>query len=146
MQDLLQKLRSATDNAKKEQETHRVQKRAEEKNLQLEDLKKKAKNLFKIHVTEEKLMSVAKNGLNHYPILFITDKHIVKNKKTGYRFNVGQLGQFLFEEIETNNLTPVIIGVDDYKLQDHMSTNPDWKRPFLKELVNKPGYYLGISW
>lgn len=147
---LLLKLEKETEKAQKEKAEAQANRLEEKENLRLEKVRLKAKKLFTEKVTEEKLLNVARMGVNKYPILLIVEGSSsnlrpVKKKKDGYRSTIGELGGFLFDELVDNGFTPVIIMIFKFQLESEKNHNPDWVRPYSDD-VKVEGYYLGIQW
>ena len=108
----------------------------ERKEKELNSLKEKAKKIFNDYMTEEKMMLIAGKAINKYPLLFIdTQDRPKENKKTGYRFEVGELGKSLFDELKENGFEPTIIEVSS-----------DDVKHYNMRCARYVGYYLGIVW
>ena len=136
---LISRLHQETNSAKKKAREEEETRRGEEKNREIQNLQIQAKELFDSEVTEEKLFKFAQAGENKYPILFLESKrrHIVKNKKTGYKYNTGsKLGELLCGVLEENNFNPEIVEICDYHIEGLKKLIPDIKE----------GIYIGIKW
>lgn len=129
--ELIQKLTNEVLLFQKNEIEERTQKEAKEKEERLASLKKQAQDIFD-SINEEKMIALAQKGLSKYPLLYLASYRITKNKKTGYRYNVGSVGKFLVEMLEENGFEPVQFRLCDYELKNYF--------------LNKDGYYLGISW
>jgi hypothetical protein len=134
---LIKLLREETKRAEEKEREEYKKRKIEMKEKETQEIKDYAENLFHSEVTKEKLLQFATTGKSEYPILFLKeDGHIVKNKKTGYKYNVGEAGEFLCDILEKNGFTPEIVSVSEYQLED------------LRKLLPKIriGIYLGIKW
>ena len=144
---LIKKLKDATEDSKKKVKHLDEMKKRNLLLKEIEESKSLAEKMFSELVTDEKLLSVAKKGVSEYPILFIDDSEKpIKNRKTGYQYNIGKLGEFLFCKLVENGFTPEIIHVREYQLENSKPNNPNWSKPFDENIVSLPGYYLGIKW
>lgn len=137
---IVKKLREKTNEALVRIREERAKRQQKEREQFEYSIKERMHQHFIKFVTEKKLLEIAGKGLSEYPLLLITDnlyERPVKNKKTGYQYNIGKQGEYLFQEIIDNGFTPTIIKVDEY----HLTEN---RNKF--EIVEKPGFYLGIKW
>ncbi len=133
------KLRAATDEAAKKQAERHTLAAIRQREAEENTFKANAAKLCDEFVTETNLISLAHKGVSNYPLLFISDRHPVKNKKTSYRYNIGKEGQYLFEELERNGFEPVIIIITHDSQIDGYNTHKE-------SPVKKVGYYLGVEW
>jgi hypothetical protein len=115
-----------------EKENAQKQKQQQE----FENIRNAAKEIIATHVTEDKMVAIAEKGIYIYPLLYLGDRCPAKNRKTGYKFNMGKLGEYVYEELVNNNFEPRVLHLHlDSQLAD-----------FSNKIVQKTGYYLGISW
>ena len=129
---LISRLHQETNSAKKKAREEEETRRSEEKNREIQNLQIQ-------EVTKEKLFKFAQAGENKHPTLFLESKrrHIVKNKKTGYKYNTGsKLGELLCGVLEENNFNPEIVEICDYHIEGLKKLIPDIKE----------GIYIGIKW
>ncbi len=149
-QSILNKLKKTTKEAGLKTRQEHLKERKQSEVEKENELRKQAKNIFEKYVTEERLLAFAERGEYEYPLLLI-DRTLnrgnrpVKNKKTGYRYSVGKIGEFLFDELVNNGFEPKLINIQRYKIENvHRVFN--WTRNFDAKIVSEPGWYLGISW
>ena len=149
-QSLLNKLKKTTKEAELKRRQNHSEKQKQEEVERENELRKKAKNIFEKYITEEKLLAFAEKCKYQYPLLLIVKAELgegrpVKNKKTGYRYNVGKMGEFLFDELVNHGFEPDMIRVDRYEIEN-VHRRSEWTNSFDREIVSEPGWYLGISW
>lgn len=149
--DLLETLKQTTKEAEENKRLKRKEEAENQTKMEENSLKEKAEEVFNELMKKERLIAFAKTGNCQYPLLLIKESECgynkpVCNKKTGYRYAIGKLGEFLFDKLTNEGFEPVLIRVDSWELEDHKHTNPNRARCYDKKVVSKSGWYLGISW
>jgi len=147
---ILEELKTVTRKALKEGEAKSSKDKQQIKQENEEGIKKEADEIYGKMMTDKKLLATAERGVGIYPILLIVESDSlhdcpVKNRKTGYQYNIGELGRYVFEKLVENDFTPVLIQVSSYDLEEYKPNNSNWVKPFNEEIV-RPGFYLGIEW
>ncbi len=142
---LVDQLKGITKEAVRQREVRLVEIEEQKKAKAEEKIKADAIALYNERVTEEKLIAVARKGVNFYPILLLDiDFEYKKHKKAPAKDDIGALGYYVYLEIEKHGFTPEIRTLTEDDKYDTSFENRQTN--FDEKIVVKLGQYVCIIW